>query len=126
MKKKIPKNVNIGVDIEDVSRFGKLDRITDNIFLSKIFTENELKYCFSKKNRAEHLAGRFSAKESVIKALYAFDAPVVSYSEIEIINDTRGLPKVNIYNQRCKVYTIKVSISHSKTKVLTAAIAQQK
>ena len=38
-------------------------------FLNKIYTENELDYCFSNAQPARHLAARFCAKEAVVKAL---------------------------------------------------------
>ncbi|HEY9584314.1 MAG TPA: holo-ACP synthase [Candidatus Paceibacterota bacterium] len=123
MKNNLSNNINIGVDIEDVGRFRSLKLSSDKTFLGKIFTERELAFCFSKKNSAEHLAGRFSAKESVIKALGAFGVPAIHFSEIEIKNDKKGLPKVTIGRSNLKSYDVKVSISHSKDKVLTAAIA---
>ena len=126
MKKDFSKNINIGVDIEDVKRFQKLNLVSDKTFLGKIFTKNELVYCFSKKNKAEHLAGRFSAKEPILKALRAPGARAVSFSEIEIDNDKNGLPKVKFGSGILYPYDVKVSISHCKDKVLTAAIVSSK
>ena len=83
MKKDFSKNINIGVDIEDVKRFQKLNLVSDKTFLGKIFTKNELVYCFSKKNKAEHLAGRFSAKESILKALRASGADYLVKGEAD-------------------------------------------
>lgn len=115
--------INIGVDIEAVSRFEKLDLAADKTFLNNIYTEKELRYCFSRKNKAQALAGRFSAKESVTKALNAFDVRAIRFPEIEVRNDKYGLPKVTLYGKGLSPYDVKVSISHSKASVLTAAIA---
>jgi holo-[acyl-carrier protein] synthase len=60
-------NFGIGVDIESIERFVKLDRAKDSRFLAKIFTEKELDYCFKYKSPAEHLAVRYAGKEAVIK-----------------------------------------------------------
>ena len=46
--------VNIGTDIEEVKRFAKLD----NKVLARLFTEKEIAYCESKKNKAQHFAVR--------------------------------------------------------------------
>ena len=62
----------IGVDIEDISRFNNKTLENDSVFLEKIFTQNELEYCYKQKNYASSLAARFCAKEAVIKALSGF------------------------------------------------------
>ena len=129
MKKATPRYVdtlNIGVDIEDVSRFETLNLAADKTFLRNIFTKGELQYCFSQKNRGQALAGRFSAKESISKALNAFNVFAIRFSEIEITNDTRGRPKVTLSGKNLSSYDVKVSISHSKNMVLTTAIAVRK
>jgi len=66
---KISKNIGIGTDIENIDRFEKLDIAENNSFLNKIFSKNELEYCFSRKKATPHLAVRFSGKEAIIKAL---------------------------------------------------------
>lgn len=129
MKNVAPQHVDdftIGIDIENVDRFEKLDRITDKVFLGNIFTKNELRYCFSKKNSAEALAGRFSAKESIAKALSALGVRSLKFTNIEILNDTDGLPKVTVGGKDLSEYHIKVSISHTKEMVVAAAIVAKK
>jgi len=59
---------NIGIDIEDVSRFEKKDYENHLNFYKKIFTENEIQYCLKKTNPYKHFAVRFCAKEAAIKA----------------------------------------------------------
>lgn len=62
IKTKTKMNINdfsIGVDIEPSLRFRDLDRKESGNFLTKIFTEKEMNYCFSKKAPAQHLAARF-------------------------------------------------------------------
>ena len=59
----------IGIDIEDVSRFENKEIDKDSKFLSRIFTQNELEYCFKNKNYAQSLSARYCAKEAVVKAL---------------------------------------------------------
>jgi len=69
-------NIGIGVDIEDVNRFTKLGG--NKAFLKKVFTQNELDYCFSKKVAAPHLAVRYAGKEAVVKALYNMGGHIAS------------------------------------------------
>ena len=61
--------ISNGIDIEDISRFEGKTLETDLKFLSRIFTQNELNYCFSFGNPAPHLAARYCAKEATVKAL---------------------------------------------------------
>jgi len=112
----------IGVDIEDISRFKDLNLDENEKFLKKIFTQQELSYCFSKKNPAPHLAARFSCKEAVIKALQSagFDNP--GFSAIEILNDKKGIPSVRIDKKDFKNVTIKISLSHCRDKSLAFAV----
>jgi len=118
--------INIGVDIEDVGRFQNLRRTTDKTFLKNVFTNSELAYCFSRKNSKEVLAGRFSAKESVKKALAGFGITSVRFTDVEIRNDRSGMPIVAFARKGLRAYDVKVSISHTKELVVTAAVAIKK
>ena len=43
--------IGLGIDIEEISRFQNKPK--DSTFLKKIFTKNELEYCFKKKDPAQ-------------------------------------------------------------------------
>jgi holo-[acyl-carrier protein] synthase len=112
----------IGVDIENVIRFKKLDRSKNQKFLNKIFTEKELKYCFKKQYPAEHLAVRFAGKEAVIKALNSINKSSPDYKDIEILNNKKGVPMVGINNNKFKDLQIRVSLSHCEDKAIAFAV----
>ena len=76
------KILGIGVDIENVERFRWLNIKNDSRFLNKIYAKEELKYCFSKKNPAPHLAARFAGKEAVIKAMNGISNKKLSVNDI--------------------------------------------
>ena len=60
----------VGTDIIEVSRIEELIKDKGYKFLNKIYTQNEIDYCESKgPNKYQHYAGRFAAKEAVIKAI---------------------------------------------------------
>ena len=99
--------INIGTDIEEVSRFEKLDKKV----LNRLFTEEELKYSGAKKNKAEHLAVRYCAKEAVYKAL-PFDE--IAFKKIQVLNDKSGAPQVTVKDKRAKDLCFKISLSHTK------------
>ncbi|MFC2069769.1 holo-ACP synthase [Chloroflexota bacterium] len=86
---------HIGTDIIEVNRIRKaLDRWGER-FLSRIYTEPELKIC---KNKPERLASRFAGKEAVMKAL-GTGAVGVSWKEIEIVSEPGGKPIVRLYGK---------------------------
>lgn len=99
--------INIGTDIEEVSRFKNLDKKV----LNRLFTEEELKYSATKKNKAEHLAVRYCAKEAVFKAL-PFDK--IAFKKIQISNANSGAPKVTVKDKRAENLEFKISLSHTK------------
>ena len=106
---------DIGVDIEDISRFKNFSRENDLVFLSSIFTEQELIYCYSKKNYVKHLAARFCAKEAFIKASGL--SSKIKFNEIEIINLETRKPKICM-PQKYKSLECKLSLSHDKDKAI--------
>lgn len=102
--------MQIGIDIEEISRFEGKTLENNRKFLERIFCKEELEYCFSKHKPAEHLCARFCAKEAVIKAL---GDKTISLNQIKIINDESGMPFVflpEMYQEK----TCKISLSHCK------------
>lgn len=60
--------IGIGVDLVEVSRIEKA--LQQEGFKEKIFTDEEIAYCESKKcHAAESFSGRYAVKEAVGKAL---------------------------------------------------------
>ena len=110
----------IGVDIESILRFKNLKRDKSRHFLEKIFTEDELNYCFSKKPPSPHLAVRFAAKEAVVKAVSSFRKEIPALNEIEISNNTRGFPMATL-----KGYKIKISLSHCEDKAIAFVVVEK-
>ncbi len=55
----------IGIDIIEIERVKESIEKYDKAFLNKIYTQTELDYCLSKKNKYQHFAARFAAKEAI-------------------------------------------------------------
>jgi holo-[acyl-carrier protein] synthase len=109
--------MNVGIDIIEVERIKKLYEKFGDKFLNRIFTENEINYCFSRKNTFHSLAGRFAIKEAVLKALGIGMTSGFSFKDIEVLNIDKGKPIV-ILNGKLKELLgsrkIEISISHSQ------------
>ena len=118
--------LGIGIDIIEIERIKQsVDQFGDH-FLNKIYTKKELEYSLSKSNKYQHLAARFAAKEAIYKALSSDTDKVYSWQDVEIYNETNGLPKVNFFGS-LKDYLnknkqLKISMSHSENYVTCVAI----
>ncbi|MBU0667301.1 MAG: holo-ACP synthase [Nanoarchaeota archaeon] len=112
--------INIGIDIESISRFKNLDRKKNKIFLNKIFTKKELEYSFSKKKPSQHLAVRFATKEAIIKAINSLGEKAPNLNKISIEKNINDVPLVNLEG-----YNIKVSLSHCDDKAIAFAIVNK-
>jgi len=120
------KDLGVGVDIEEIERFEKYNTAS-NPFVLRIFTKDEIEYCFSKKNYAAHLAARYCAKEACLKAVCSFGYEAVSYADFEICHARNQAPEVKILNPSLEEKVeLKVSISHSKTNAICYCLAYKK
>jgi len=118
--------IGIGIDIIEIDRIKEsIDDYGDQ-FLHKVYTENEIKYCLSKKNKYQHLAARFAAKEAIYKAISSNWNSELSWQDMEIINAPNGMPEVkfkgNLEKFLSKDKDLKISMSHSRDYVACVAI----
>ena len=110
-----------GVDIVDVARMKKSIENYKEKFLNKIFSKDEQSYCFSKSNPYIHFSGKFAAKEAVVKSVLSSGIiKTISFSNISILNDNNGAPKVMIKN--LPEADIKISISHTESQAIAFAM----
>lgn len=96
-----------GIDVVSKSRFSDF---TNESLINKIFTDNEIKYCNSKSKPFIHFAGKFAAKEALIKALNQFTKSS-KYEPFEILNDSKGIPFFNLSNFS-EFNNLTISITH--------------
>ena len=80
----------IGIDIVRVARMKEVVNKWGERFLQRVFTANEIAYCYEKKNPFLSLSVRFAAKEALIKAIgFTVSIPL---TDIEVVNSDRGKP----------------------------------
>ena len=111
----------IGTDLVDIARIKKLIDKYNTKFLNKIFSIKEQRYCNSKPIPEIHYAGRFAAKEAIIKAIKSsrVNTPI-DFNSIVVLNKSDGAPYVELdktYN--C---SMKISISHTDTHAISFAL----
>lgn len=111
-----------GVDIVEIDRIRKSFDSCGDSFRDRVFTENEIKYCESKKAvRFESYAARFAAKEAVSKAFGTGISKGVKWKDMEILNNPQGKPYVVLSEKAGEIYEemgakgISLSLSHCKS-----------
>ena len=117
--------LGIGTDVSEIERLRRAWERTGERFLWKVFTQEELAYCRAFHDPWPHLAARFAAKESVMKALGFYVNPL----EIEILRRGTGAPRVALRGSarsrahKRGVGELKVSLSHAGGLAIAQAIA---
>jgi holo-[acyl-carrier protein] synthase len=115
----------LGIDIIEVNRIKKALERWGKRFLERVYTPKELAYCLKKRYPEGSLAGRFAAKEAVMKALGTGLSSGVSWKDIEIVNNKKGKPEVFLYGKIKKILgkgKILISISHTKEDAIAQVI----
>jgi holo-[acyl-carrier protein] synthase len=115
---------SVGIDLIEIDRIRRnLERWEDR-FIARILGDEERILYQEKSNKVQFVAGRFAAKEAVIKALGSFLETGVHPKDIQILNDLSGKPYVHLENtvrERVMDKEIKVSITHERK--MAAAVA---
>ncbi|MDN5341838.1 holo-ACP synthase [Oceanotoga sp. DSM 15011] len=112
--------ISIGTDII------KIDRMNTKLS-EKILSENEKKIYIkinSEKRKKEFLSGRFSLKESIIKAI----GHSLIMKDISILNDEKGKPYLEKQSQeiiKLQDFNVHLSISHEKEYAVTFVIIEK-
>jgi len=118
-----------GIDLVDFPRIGQMVNQHGERFLSRVFTEAEQSYADSNKNGIEKLAGRFAAKEAVLKLMGTGWRGKIAWTDIEIINNPTGQPEVTLTGEVAKIAAklginhISISITHTANFAIASAVA---
>ena len=123
--------VGHGVDLIETQRIERVRAAHGQRFLDRCFSPVEQAHCLGRRRAAEHLAGRFAAKEAILKALGTGLAEGIAWPEAEVRPDpASGAPRVMLHG-RCAAVAAErgiarwwVSISHQRTHAMASAIAE--
>jgi holo-[acyl-carrier protein] synthase len=115
----------LGTDIIEIERMHKSIERHGQHFLNRLFTQKEQDYCYKFKNPAPHFAGRFAAKEAIVKALGTGFGVHIAWHDIEVLNDEYGKPIVYLSSEASEKFHsphLLVSISHCESYATATAI----
>ena len=110
-----------GVDIVENKRIKNSLKIKG--FINRVFTQNEINKSKKLSNKTNFFAKRFAAKEAFVKALGEGFRNNINFKDIDISNDTKGKPSINVSNNikkflkkkfKLKKYKIFLSLSDEK------------
>ena len=120
--------IGLGVDIAEVDRVRSAIERHGQPFLRRVFTPAEIEYCERFKNKFEHYAGRFAAKEAAMKALGTGWRRGVRWVDFEVVRESNGRPTVALDGEAAKIAAslgvarISLSITHTAAEALAQVI----
>ena len=112
--------VGLGVDLIEIERVKQAHLKHGQRFIDRLFTPAEAKYCLRKKDPYPSLAGRFAAKEAVIKAFSHGFGGRWKWVHIEVVREPNGKPGLKLtgimekLRAQRKIFTMHLTIAHSK------------
>ena len=118
-----------GIDLVDFPRLEEVITRHGDRFLNRVFTKREQTAANAVKNRFEKLAGRFAAKEAVLKLIGTGWRGKIAWTDIEVINNELGQPIVHITGEvkriadESGIEQITLSISHTANFAMASAVA---
>jgi len=121
--------IGIGTDIVETVRISHMIERHGELFLARVFTPHEIQYCSERKAATQHYAGRWAAKEAVMKALGTGWSRTVGWCDIEVRNEIGGRPHIALsggaseISRQLGIDQIMISISHCRCHATAYALA---
>jgi holo-[acyl-carrier protein] synthase len=121
--------LGIGTDIIECLRIAHMIERHQETFINRVYTPLEIRYCQSRKQATQHFAGRWAAKEALLKALGTGWRRGISWRDIEIRNEEGGKPVVGLRGgardivEKLGIREMLVSISHCRSHAMAYALA---
>ncbi len=118
-----------GIDLVDFPRIEEMVKRHGKRFVNRIFTAAEQAYADANKNGIEKLAGRFAAKEAILKLMGTGWRGKIAWTDIEVVNNPAGQPEVTLSGEvkkiadRLGIKHISVSITHTANFAIASAVA---
>ncbi len=121
--------IGIGTDIIECLRIAQMIDRHGELFVNRVYTPYEIDYCQSRKAATQHFAGRWAAKEAILKAIGTGWRKGISWRDMEIRSNPQGRPSVLLCGgarevaDALGVQEILISISHCRSHATAMATA---
>jgi holo-[acyl-carrier protein] synthase len=122
--------LGLGTDIVECLRIAQMIERHGELFISRVYTDHEIEYCRARKSATQHYAGRWAAKEAVLKALGTGWQRGMCWRDIEVRNDRSGAPSVILrgatreMQEQAGISRIHITISHCRCHAVAYAVAE--
>ncbi|MBX7166908.1 MAG: holo-ACP synthase [Pirellulales bacterium] len=121
--------LGIGTDITECLRIAQMIERHGEVFLTRVYTSDEIRYCQNRKQATQHFASRWAAKEAVLKALGTGWSAGIQWRDVEIRSLRGGKPSVHLQGTVAEIAaergiaTWMLSVSHCRTHATAFVIA---
>ena len=121
--------LGVGTDIVECLRIAQMIERHGELFIGRVYTDLEIEYCRARKAATQHYAGRWAAKEAVMKALGTGWRRGLGWRDIEVRNTTGGKPTIALRGgardlvESLGIRELLISISHCRSHATAYAIA---
>ncbi len=121
--------IGIGTDITECLRIAQMIERHGELFLERVYTTEEIRYCQQRAQSTQHFAGRWAAKEAIFKAMGTGWRRGITWRDIEVCNEASGRPVVAVRGGAKEVIEglgiteLLVSISHCRSHATAYALA---
>jgi holo-[acyl-carrier protein] synthase len=121
--------VGVGTDIVECLRIGRMIERHGELFLCRVFTSGEIRYCQRRKRALDHFAARWAGKEAIFKSLGIGLRRGLEWTDVEIRTDELGKPTVLLggatkeFAQQLRVADVLLSLSHCRAYAVAYALA---
>jgi len=121
--------IGLGTDIIECERIARMLTRHGERFTNHVYTDEEVRYCSGKKVTEQHFAGRWAAKEAVLKAFGTGWIAGIAWRDVEIVIQPGGKPAVRLHRGAAEkaaelgIAEVLISISHCKSHATATAIA---
>jgi holo-[acyl-carrier protein] synthase len=122
--------VGLGVDLIEIDRVKKAHLKHGQRFIDRLFTVGESQYCLRKADPYPSLAGRFAAKEAIIKSFSHGFGGRWKWNQIEVVRERSGKPTIKLtgilekLRVERKIEQIHLTIAHSKRDATAVVILE--
>jgi holo-[acyl-carrier protein] synthase len=120
--------VGHGIDLIECERIAAVYERHGERLLERLLTPAEQQYVTRRRSIIPHLAGRFAAKEAILKVLGTGWRGAIAWRDMEILNDRSGEPHVTLSGECARIASEKgitrilVSVTHTSAYAAGSAI----
>lgn len=121
--------ISHGIDLVEIARIRDVLERHGDRFMQRILTERERQRAAEYKDPVPFIAGRWAAKESILKVIGTGWRGQIAWTDMEILPDHLGAPQVSLKGEvrnkadKLGIRNVLLSITHTDNTAAASAIA---